>query len=143
MADITTISPITQEAIAKHASLKTSEFPAILSAAETAFRSFKKTTLSERQQIIRNFCKLLLENKDELAREITEQMGRPIRYTPKEIETAVKRAEYMLKISDEVLKSRVVDDGKLYVSREPVGVIMVVFAWNVSGIGIHESSRRS
>lgn len=62
-------------------------------------------------------------------------MGRPIAYTPKEVTTAVKRGEYLLKISDEALKDTPGEEEqgfRRWVRKEPVGTVLVVFAWNVS-----------
>lgn len=61
-------------------------------------------------------------------------MGRPIAYTGKEVSTAVKRAEYLLKISDEALKDT---DGeaekgfKRFIRKVPVGPVLILFTWNV------------
>ena len=78
----------------------------------------------------------MTEKKDELALELTQQMGRPIAYTAKEITTAVKRGEYLNSIAAEVLDKDVPGQEekgfKRYIRREPVGVILVLFAWNVS-----------
>src|SRR5690606_17567883 len=81
------------------------------------------------------FLKILAQHEGELAEELTVQMGRPIAFTGKEVATAVKRAEYLLKISDEVLKDI---DGepekgfKRFIRRVPVGPVLILFAWNVS-----------
>lgn len=78
--------------------------------------------------------KLLNDKQDELAKEITEQMGRPIAYTAKEVTTAVKRGEYLLKISEDALKDT---DGeaekgfKRFIRKVPVGPVLILFAWNV------------
>lgn len=78
---------------------------------------------------------LLEDKQDELAKELTEQMGRPIAYTAKEVTTAVARGKYLLKISDEALSDT---DGeaekgfKRYIKKVPVGPVLVLFAWNVS-----------
>src|SRR2546421_8100341 len=40
------------------------------------------------------YTTLFRSKQDELAKELTQQMGRPIAYTAKEITTAVKRGEY-------------------------------------------------
>lgn len=66
-------------------------------------------------------------------------MGRPAAYTPVEIKTAVKRVEYLLKIAPEVLSDHipvldaesVEPNFKRYLQRStPLGVILVIFAWN-------------
>lgn len=62
-------------------------------------------------------------------------MGRPIAYAAKEITTAVKRAEYLLRISGEALRDTEgeAEEGfRRFVRKGPVGVVLVIFAWNVS-----------
>ena len=103
--------------------------------ATEAFQSFRKTSLAERQAIIKRALKILNDKQDDLALELTTQMGRPIAYTAKEVATAVKRAEYLLKVSDEVLKDTEgeAEKGfKRFIRKVPVGPVLVIFAWNVS-----------
>jgi acyl-CoA reductase-like NAD-dependent aldehyde dehydrogenase len=101
---ITTISPITNKPILTRNGLSDADIQAIPETATRAFESFRRTSLAERQQIVKKALKLLDERQDALGKELTEQMGRPIAYTPKEVTTAVMRGEYLLKISDETLK---------------------------------------
>jgi hypothetical protein len=61
-------------------------------------------------------------------------MGRPIAYTAKEITTAITRAEYLLRISDDALAVTPGQEEvgyKRYIKKEPVGVVLVIFAWIV------------
>jgi len=103
--------------------------------ATEAFEKFKKTSLQERRAIVKKALELLGEKQDVLAKELTEQMGRPIAYTAKEIATAVKRGEYLLKISEDALKDTEgeAEKGfKRFIRKMPVGPVLVLFAWNVS-----------
>ncbi|PKS05892.1 hypothetical protein jhhlp_007723 [Lomentospora prolificans] len=130
---ITTISPNTNEPILARNGLSDIDIEALPKVATDAFNLFRKTSLESRQEIVKKALGLLEEKKDELARELTEQMGRPIAYTAKEITTAVKRAEYLLKISDEVLKDTEgeAEKGfKRFLKKMPVGPVLVIFAWN-------------
>ncbi|KAM0431878.1 hypothetical protein ACHAPT_005131 [Fusarium lateritium] len=130
---ITTISPNTNEAILTRNGASAADLESLPKVATEAFQSFSKTTLKERQQIVRKFLDGLLAKKDELGEELTVQMGRPISYTPGEVATAVKRGEYLLKISDEALKDT---DGeaekgfKRFIRKIPVGPVLIIFAWN-------------
>jgi acyl-CoA reductase-like NAD-dependent aldehyde dehydrogenase len=130
---LTTISPVTNKPILERNGVSDEELTQLPITATEAFRSFRKTSLSDRQVIVKKALKVLEEKKDELARELTEQMGRPIAWTAKEITTAVARGEYMLKISDEALKDT---DGekekgfKRYIRKTPVGPVLILFAWN-------------
>lgn len=132
---ITTISPTTNEPILTRNGASQADLELLPKVATEAFQSFRKTTLKERQEIVKKFLSILSKHQDELAEELTVQMGRPIAYTAGEVTTAIKRAEYLLKISDEVLKDI---DGeaekgfKRFIRRVPVGPVLVLFAWNVS-----------
>lgn len=132
---IKTISPSTNEPILTRNGVSEADLKALPTVATEAFQSFRKTTLKERQEIVKKFIKSLSAHEAELAEELTVQMGRPIAFTGKEISTAAKRAEYLLQISDEVLKDT---DGepekgfKRFIRKVPVGPVLVIFAWNVS-----------
>ena len=133
---ITTISPTTNKPILTRHGLSPAEIEALAPSAQKAFKEFKKShsTLESRQQIVQKALDTILERQDEFAKELTEQMGRPIAYTAKEVTTAVKRAEYMNKIASEVIGKDTPGEEekgfKRYIRREPVGVVLVIFAWN-------------
>lgn len=133
---ITTISPVSGSPIITRQSVTESHFPAILATAQKAFSTFRHThPLAARQEIVKKALQVLGSRADELGKEITEQMGRPIAYTPKEVATAVKRGEYLLKVSDEALKDTPgeAEEGfRRWIRKEPLGVVLVIFAWNVS-----------
>jgi len=131
---ITTISPTTNKPIVTREGVADAELGAIPKRAEKAFLSFRRTSLAERQAIVKKALQLLRERQDELAKELTEQMGRPIAYAAKEITTAVARGEYMLKISEEALSDTPGEQEsgfKRYIRKLPVGPVLVLFAWNV------------
>jgi acyl-CoA reductase-like NAD-dependent aldehyde dehydrogenase len=131
---ITTISPITNKPVLTRNGLSDADLRSLPETAAAAFDSYRRTSLAERQKIVKQALKLLNERQDLLGKELTEQMGRPIAYTPKEVTTAVMRGEYLLKISDETLKDT---DGeaekgfKRYIKKVPLGPVLILFPWNV------------
>ncbi|KAF2655550.1 aldehyde dehydrogenase [Lophiostoma macrostomum CBS 122681] len=130
---ITTISPVTNKPIITRNGLSDADLQSIPEKATRAFDSWRRTSLSERQKVVKKALKLLDERQDELGKEITEQMGRPIAYTPKEITTAVARGDYLLKISDETLKDTEgeAEKGfKRYIKKVPLGPVLILFPWN-------------
>ncbi|KAH7328241.1 betaine aldehyde dehydrogenase 2 [Stachybotrys elegans] len=130
---ITTISPNTNEPILTRNGLSPIDLDLLPEIATKAFQSFRKTSLEERQAIVKKFLKGLADSEAEIAEELTLQMGRPIAYTGKEVATAIKRGEYLLKISGEVLKDVEGEPEKgfkRFIRRVPVGPVLVVFAWN-------------
>jgi acyl-CoA reductase-like NAD-dependent aldehyde dehydrogenase len=132
---ITTISPITGAPILTRQGVSEADFSALLSTSQKAFETFRHThPLAARQEIVKKALGILASKADALGREITEQMGRPIAYTPKEVATAVKRGEYLLKVSNEVLADTPgeKEEGfRRWIRKEPLGPVLVVFAWNV------------
>ncbi|KAK6384653.1 hypothetical protein LTS17_002216 [Exophiala oligosperma] len=133
---ITTISPTTNEPILTRHGLAPDEILRLGTTAQKAFKSYRKShpTLESRQKIVTKALAILSERQDALAAELTEQMGRPISYTAKEITTAIKRAEYMNRIAPEVLGKDTPGEAETgftrYIRKEPVGVVLVIFAWN-------------
>lgn len=131
---ITTISPITNKPVLTRNGLSDADLQSIPEIATTAFQTFRRTSLAERQVIVKKALKLLNDRQNVLGKEITEQMGRPIAYTPKEITTAVMRGEYLVKISDETLRDTEgeVEKGfRRYIKKVPLGPVLILFPWNV------------
>lgn len=132
---ITTISPTTNAPVVTRHGPSDSELAELPKKAAAAFATYRKTSLKERQQYVRKALDWLLEHQDALAQELTDQMGRPIAYTAKEVTTAVARGEYMLRISDEALADTPGDEQagfKRYIKKVPLGPVLILFPWNVS-----------
>jgi acyl-CoA reductase-like NAD-dependent aldehyde dehydrogenase len=133
---ITTISPITNKPVLTRTGISASDLEQLPTIATEAFSSWRKTSFKERQDIVKKALDILKSKQDELAKELTEQMGRPIAYTAKEVTTAVMRGEYLLKVSEDALKDT---DGeaekgfKRFIRKIPVGPVLILFAWNVCG----------
>lgn len=131
---ITTISPITNKPVVVRNGLSDIDLQRLPATAVEAFNAFRKTSLDERKAIVKKAMENLEARKDQIAKEITEQMGRPIAYTAKEVSTAVMRGNYLLKVSDEALAAT---DGepekgfKRYIKKVPVGPVLILFPWNV------------
>ncbi len=131
---LTTTSPITNQPILSREAIADSEVVLLPAISTQAFNHFRLTTLAQRQTIVQLALRLLLAKKDVLARELTDQVGRPIAYAAKEITTAVARGEYLLKISGDRLKDSEGEPEKgfkRYIRKAPLGPILIIFAWNV------------
>ncbi|KAA8648280.1 aldehyde dehydrogenase family protein [Aspergillus tanneri] len=134
---ITTISPSTNRPILTRTGVTADELQRLPQVAQEAYRSFSRsTTLEQRQEIVSRALDVLEKKKDELALEITTQMGRPISYTGVEVMTAIKRSRYLTRISSSILGKDGVVPGeeekgfRRYIQRKPIGVALIIFAWN-------------
>lgn len=131
---LTTISPSTNKPVLERNGHSDHELALLPQRASEAFNAYRSISLKQRQAIVKRALQSLLDKQDVLARELTEQMGRPIAYTAKEITTAVLRGEYLLNISEDALRDTPgePEEGfKRYIRKVPVGPVLVLFAWNV------------
>ncbi|MBL4603987.1 MAG: aldehyde dehydrogenase family protein [Emcibacteraceae bacterium] len=101
--------------------------------AKLNIRDWHSLEFEERLKILKLFIKIFESKKDIIAASITEQMGRPIRFTPGEVAGVVDRANKMLSIGATALKKlQHENDGNIerYIEREPLGTLLIVAPWN-------------
>lgn len=125
-------NPYTGKEIEKFKELTKPEIEKALSKADSRFQSWKKTSFKERAKLMQNAAKELKKNKEEYARDISEEMGKPISQAISEVEKCSWVCEYYAEnaekhLSDQVIKT---DAHKSYVSYEPIGVVLAVMPWN-------------
>ncbi|GLR15825.1 aldehyde dehydrogenase family protein [Portibacter lacus] len=124
------ISPIDQTVYIEREYASSEAIENALSEAHSAQKEWRKLTIKKRAEYCLKAVEYLVANADELGKEITMQMGRPIRYTPNEIKGGVKeRAEYMISIAEQSLADVNLDDHR-YIKRVPHGIVLVLAPWN-------------
>ena len=128
-----TISPIDNSVYAERSLATTAQIDSALTQARAAQREWRATPLADRAAILTKFCDLFETRRDEIALELTWQMGRPIRYTPNEVRGTLERARHMIAIAPAALAD--IDCGpkehfRRFLRREPLGVVLTIAAWN-------------
>jgi len=104
-----------------------------LDRARDAQRQWKKRPLSERKKICTAFTDAFVARKDEIAEELTWQMGRPIRFAAGEVGGFEERARTMIDLADEglaTIHTTARPGFERWIRREPVGVVFVIAPWN-------------
>ncbi|EPS26437.1 hypothetical protein PDE_01374 [Penicillium oxalicum 114-2] len=130
---IRTINPATHEIIFDQPGTSVEEARKIAITSKQAFQSWRTVSLEERISIVKRALQIIDSRIDELAKELTIQMGRPIRYCAGEIKTAALRAEHMIKIAKESLADlpgEPQEGFRRMVKQVPVGTVLVASAWN-------------
>jgi acyl-CoA reductase-like NAD-dependent aldehyde dehydrogenase len=127
------ISPIDNSVYAERPLAKPADIDRALDLARKAQRSWRNAPLSERALILNRFCDAFEAKRDEIARELTWQMGRPSRYAPNEVRGTLERARHMIAIAPAALAD--IDAGPKehftrFIRREPLGVVLTIAAWN-------------
>src|SRR3990170_1918346 len=105
-----------------------------LARAAKAQKSWKAVAVAERAAICRRMAEWCVARADELASELTWQMGRPVSQTPGELNRGFhERAMHMCDIAEEALSQIELPDKanfRRFIRREPLGVVLVVAPWN-------------
>lgn len=146
MSVLTTISPISDKPIittpsATYEQVTSTILPQAVSAQK---QWYKTTTLDQRKLIMERFSELLSEESmaDLLGRELTRQMGRPVRYTKGELLTAALRIRTLLGFANDALSPVAANSDptnkhisfegplKRYLTHEPLGTVLIIFPWN-------------
>ena len=131
---IKTINPATHEVIFDQPGTSLQEAIQVATASKKAFESYRKTTLNQRKEIVKRALDIVDTRIDDLAKELTTQMGRPIKYCAGEIKTMRLRAEHMMDIAEENLADlpgQPQEGFNRFVKRVPLGPVLIAGAWNV------------
>src|SRR6202011_5126362 len=104
-----------------------------LDAAQRAQRAWACATLAARCSLLDRAVDAFVAKANDIAAEITWQMGRPISHSPGEIRGFEERARYMLTVAPEALAT--VQPGEKagferHIKRVPLGLVAVVAPWN-------------
>src|SRR5271156_4317047 len=94
-----TISPVDGRVYMERATATPAQIDAALQRARAAQAAWRAVPVAERAAIMERFCSAFEARSDELAPELSWQMGRPLRYAPNEVRSTVERARYMTGIA--------------------------------------------
>jgi acyl-CoA reductase-like NAD-dependent aldehyde dehydrogenase len=128
-----TISPVDGRIYVERPLETASGIDRALDAARVAQREWAALTLDARCAMLSRAVDAFVAKAQDIAQEITWQMGRPLRDAPGEVRGFEERARYMLGVAHEALAA--VQPGeksgfKRQIKRVPLGVVAVVAPWN-------------
>jgi acyl-CoA reductase-like NAD-dependent aldehyde dehydrogenase len=127
------VSPVDGKVLVTRPLATADELGAALDRAAVAQRAWARTPLSERRALVGRMVDAVAEKSEVLAKELTTQMGRPIRSTPGEIRGFEERGRGMMAMAEEALAPIELgpkDGFHRYITREPLGVVLVLAPWN-------------
>lgn len=104
-----------------------------IEAAHKAFESWSQLTVYERSRYLEQLHELTLSKKDELARMITMEMGKPLNEAKGEVEYAASflkwYAEEAKRLYGRTIPSHI-EQKRMIVIKQPVGVVGAITPWN-------------
>lgn len=125
--------PFSGEVLGEVASLGEAEIHASIETAQEAFPRWSRTLHRERAALLRRWLALIEDHKEDLARLITLENGKPLKEARGEVSYACGfievYAEEAGRILGEILPPNTAGR-KLLVEREPVGVCAAITPWN-------------
>lgn len=130
---IRVISPVDGGAYVERSLASDREIAAALERARRAQAEWRGVSVAERAATLSRAVDAFVARRDEIATELTWQMGRPIRYTPNEVRGFEERARYMIAVADEALADVQVGEKAgftRFIRRIPLGVAFVIAPWN-------------
>jgi acyl-CoA reductase-like NAD-dependent aldehyde dehydrogenase len=129
-----TITPVNGSVYVERPLATNAEIERALFMAEKAQKTWKQVRVADRAALCRRMAEWCVARADELATELTWQMGRPVSQTPGELKRGFhERALYMCDVAEEALKDLEVgkkDGFQRFIRREPLGVVLVIAPWN-------------
>ena len=126
------VNPATGDTIKSYDEMTPQQTAAAIEEAYTAWKSWRKTSFSERAVPMKKAAAILRERKDAFAKLMALEMGKPFKQGVAEAEKCALGCDYYAEHAVAHLASEEVktDASKSYVAFEPVGVVLAVMPWN-------------
>ncbi len=122
------INPFTNELLK---TFKFSSFPDIQLSVK-AQQEWSRYSIKERGDVLKIIAENIQSKRDEFARLITAEMGKPLREAYYEIDKTLTAFEYYIPNAEQHLAKEFVQTNasKSYISFEPLGIILSIMPWN-------------
>jgi acyl-CoA reductase-like NAD-dependent aldehyde dehydrogenase len=131
--ELITISPIDGREVVRRAYSTEAQIAQALANAQGAQPEWHALGIEARGRIVAAAVDHVVAAKDEIARAITIQMGRPLRHAPLEVDGFAARARHMIEIAGDALapiRAPAQPGFTRFISREPIGVALTIAPWN-------------
>ncbi|HEY4273835.1 MAG TPA: NAD-dependent succinate-semialdehyde dehydrogenase [Candidatus Udaeobacter sp.] len=129
---IASINPATAEKLKDFPSFDDKEIEKRLERADKAFREYRRTTFTERGELLHAVTELLFEEKQRFAELITLEMGKLFRDSVAEIEKCARGCRFYAENGERFLEQEPAqtDAAESYVEYQPLGPVLAIMPWN-------------
>ena len=132
-ATFAVVDPATRVALGAVPQLEAGEVGAAIAAAERALPAWRARPAKERSAILRRWAELMLEHREDLARLMTSEQGKPLSEARSEIAYAASFLEWFGEEAKRAYGETVPSPwpgARILVVPEPIGVCAVITPWN-------------
>jgi succinate-semialdehyde dehydrogenase/glutarate-semialdehyde dehydrogenase len=129
---IASINPATGETLKTFEALNETQINEKLQLAALTFRSYRHTPFAERESMLLRAAEILETEKNDFARLMTTEMGKPIKGAVGEAEKCALVCRYYAEHARHHLADQVVETNasKSFVCFQPLGPVLAVMPWN-------------
>jgi succinate-semialdehyde dehydrogenase / glutarate-semialdehyde dehydrogenase len=129
---IATINPVTHETLKIFEPLTAQQLDDKLRLAAETFRTYRRTSFAERESMMLRAAEILEVDKQEFARLMTTEMGKPVKSAVQEAEKCAWVCRYYAENASRHLADQFVqtDATKSYVHFQPLGPVLAIMPWN-------------
>jgi len=129
---IATINPATGETLKTFEPLTDSEIDRKLGLAIATFRAHRRTAFQERSEKMTHAAEILESDKNNFARTMTIEMGKPIKAAISEAEKCAWVCRYYAANAEAFLADEAVETNatQSYIHYQPLGPVLAVMPWN-------------
>ena len=129
---IASINPTTGETLKTFQALNNAEIEEKLQRAADTFRAYRHTPMADRTRMMQRAAEILETEKNEFARVMTIEMGKPIKAAVSEAEKCAWVCRYYADNAARHLADQIVQTNaqKSYVHFQPLGPVLAVMPWN-------------
>jgi acyl-CoA reductase-like NAD-dependent aldehyde dehydrogenase len=133
MTTWTLVNPATEEPFLTLPYTEPRELLALVERARAAQRAWRRVAVEDRVRIVAQMVPAFRAMADTVARDITRQMGKPLKQARAEIETMIDRTETMCRLAPGALADEPLAEKagfRRFIRHEPLGVVLDIAAWN-------------
>lgn len=129
---IKTVNPFNNKPINEYKLHTPEQISDILNNAQEAFQKWRQTSIKERCRLLNNLAQILEDDKEDLAKLMTSEMGKPLKESLSEIEKCVTLCDFYATNADSFLADELIetDATESFISYDPLGIILAIMPWN-------------
>jgi succinate-semialdehyde dehydrogenase / glutarate-semialdehyde dehydrogenase len=135
MGSYAVVNPATGVRVTEYPDITDAELAEAITAAHAVTRGWgRRSTVAERAAIVTKIGDLHSERREELARALVEEMGKPLSHAYGEIDFAADIYRYHAEIAEAELADESIElrggDGTAIIRNAPLGVLLGIMPWN-------------
>jgi succinate-semialdehyde dehydrogenase / glutarate-semialdehyde dehydrogenase len=135
MSTYAVVNPATGEKVKEYEEISDADLDAAIARADAAYRSWtSSSTVAERAGLVRRVGELHGERRENLARIIVREMGKPIEQALGEVDFVVEIYAYYADNAEELMADEPIvllgGEGTAVVRRSAFGVVLGIMPWN-------------